>query len=100
MDLTPFRPTYGSGQLVTAGAAQNVTLNGSDLTVVVINTDATEIAYVRITAEGDATAADMMIPPGNKPVCLWKGSGATRLSLYSSGTPDVYIVTGNGWLAN
>lgn len=93
----PFQPSPGAGQTVTAGTAADVTVNGPDRQVVVTNLDAAEVAYVRVCATGAATAADMVIPPG-KQICLTKGAGLTRLSVYSAGTPDLHIITGNGWL--
>lgn len=98
MQICPFMPSAGEGQNVTAGAAAAVALRSSDLTVVVFNKDATEIAHVRL-GTGDATAADMIVPPG-KFVCLAKGDGIVRLSYFSAGTPDLFITTGNGWLSN
>lgn len=91
-------PSAGTGQNVTAGAAASVTLAPGDLTVVVYNKDATEIAHVRL-GTGDATAADMIVPP-EKFVCLAKGDQVVRLSYFSTGTPDLFIITGNGWLSN
>jgi hypothetical protein len=94
----PFQQTPGSGVSATAGAAAAITtLNKEDQQVVVTNFDSTDVAYVRIAATGDATAADFPIPPA-KQVCLTKGYGATRISYYSAGTPDIHICTGNGYL--
>lgn len=100
MVIAPFMPSYKTGQNVTAGAAAAVTLKADDFTVVITNKDASEDAYVLISNSGDATAADMRIPPGNIPICLAKADGVTRLSYFSTGTPDLNIITGNGWLAN
>ena len=94
--LAPFQPTPGSGQTVTAGAAQNVTVNADDRQVVVTNLDSAEVAYVRVAATGNATAADYPVLPGQQ-VCLTKGAGLARRSVYSAGTPDLHICTGNGW---
>ena len=98
MQVCPFMPSAGTGQNVTAGAAAAVDLRAGDLTVVVYNKDATEIAHVRL-GTGDATAADMIVPP-SKFVCLAKGDQVVRLSYFSTGTPDLFIITGNGWLSN
>lgn len=94
--LAPFQPSPGTGQTVTLGATANVTVAASDRQVVVTNLDASEIGYVRIAA-GPCTAADMAIPPG-KQICLTKGPNLTTISVFSSGTPDFHICTGNGWL--
>lgn len=93
----PFQPTPGAGQTITAGAAADVTVLAADRQVVCSNLDAAETAYIRVAATGAATAADMVLPPG-KQICLTKGAGLARLSLYSAGTPDIHIITGNGWL--
>lgn len=92
----PFQPTPGSGQSFTAGATANKTVSGDDKQIVVTNTHATDIGYIRVAA-GPATAADMPVLPG-KQVCLTKGAGVTTVSVYSAGTPTMHICTGNGWL--
>jgi len=92
----PFAPRYGSGQTVTAGASAAVTLNATDLQVCVTNLDSAEIGYIR-TGPGDASAADMPVLPG-KAIVVSKGDGTIRLAYFSAGTPDLHIMTGNGWL--
>lgn len=95
--LAPFQPNPGDGQTITAGASAAVTVNGDDRQVVLTNLDAAEVAYVRVAPTGPATAADFPLLPG-KQVCLTKGAGPTTIYLFSLGTPDIHVATGNGWL--
>lgn len=96
--LAPFQPSPGSGQTVTLGASAAVTVNGSDRQVVISNLDAAEVGYVRVCSTGPATAADFPVLPG-KQVCITKGADPVTLYVFSAGTPDFHICTGNGWLA-
>lgn len=93
----PFQPTPGSGQTVTLGASAAVTVNAADQQVVITNLDNAEVGYVRIANDAACTAADFPVMPG-KQVCLTKGAGLTAIRVFSSGTPDFHICTGNGWV--
>jgi len=98
MDMQPFAPHYGVGQVVTpaAAAADAAPLNADDQVVVVTNLG-TNIAYVRIAASGPATVADYPVPPNGGQVPLKKGIGETRLSHISAAGSTLHIITGNGW---
>lgn len=98
MDMRPFNPSYGSGQVVAAGAAAAAVTNllKGDQNVVISNQGSTNGAYVRIADAGDASAADYYIPPSGQ-LCLTKAPGQTRLSHISASGTNLHIITGNGW---
>lgn len=97
MDMRPFNPAYGSGQVVTAAAAAAAVtnLNKGDQQVVVTNIGS-NIGYVRVADTGDATTADYAVPAGAQ-VPLTKAPGQTRLSYISALGTSLHIITGNGW---
>lgn len=97
MDMRPFNPAYGSGQVVTAAAAAAAVtnLNKGDQQVVVTNIGA-NIGYVRVADAGDASTADYPVPSGAQ-VSLTKGADQTRLSHISASGTSLHIITGNGW---
>lgn len=97
MDMRPFNPAYGSGQVVApaAAAAAVTNLNTEDMNVVLTNLGA-NVCYVRVAATGNATTADYPVPSGAQ-VCLTKGVGQTRLSYISASGTSLHIMTGNGW---
>jgi hypothetical protein len=93
MTDTPFNPSYGTGQTVTAGASASAAISGSDRQVCITNTGAA-VAYVRCVA-GNASAADYPIMPGAQ-VVITKGDQAAIQHFCASST-TLHIMTGNGW---
>lgn len=93
-----FIPHYGTGQIITTGAAAAVNISGSDKKVRVVNTDATNFAYFRVTAGTDtsnATSADVVVAP-RATVIINKAQDHTRLShVAAAGTPIIHVMTGN-----
>lgn len=97
MDPRPFNPAYGSGQVVTSGAAALAVtnLNKGDQNVVVTNLGS-NVCYVRVMDAGDASTADYPVLPGTQ-LSLTKGAEQTRLSHISATGTSLHIMTGNGW---
>jgi hypothetical protein len=92
----PFNPSYGTGQTVAAGAAADAgALRKGDKQVCVTNLGA-NVAYVRVSSAGGATAADYPVSAGAQSI-LTKADDDVRMSTYSPGGTTLHIMTGNGW---
>ena len=97
MKSTPFRPHYGTCQVVTAGAASaSININGNDKTVRVVNSGAA-IAYFRIANEAKAaTTADCPIASGATVVVEKSMDGFTFFSYISAAGSTLSVITGEG----
>lgn len=95
----PFKPHYGSNQVVTpAAASADIALAKGDKTVRVRNSAATNIGYFRITAAGDtsaATTADVPVSPGET-VYVEKPEDHTRMATISAAGTTFQVMTGEG----
>lgn len=92
-----FNPRRGSNQIVTAGAASaSITIDAKAKSVRIVNTDAANIAYVRI-GEGaqTATTADMPVR-FNSEIIVSKGEGENTLAYISAAGASLNIQTGEG----
>lgn len=95
----PFKPHYGSNQIVTpaAASADASALFKGDKSVRVRNTGA-NIGYFRITASGDtsaATTADMAVASGEV-IVVEKDQDHTRMATISAAGTTFQIMTGEG----
>lgn len=93
---TPFKPHYGSNQIVTpAAASANVTITAADKSVRIVNTGA-NIAYFRI-GEGaqTATTADVAIPAAAS-IIVQKGITDNNIAHISAAGTTLQIMTGEG----
>lgn len=93
--MTPFQPTYGSGQTLTATAVSASTTLPTSLAVRVINTG-TAAVYIRIGRGAlTATTADLLLPPG---ICevLTKTNNMTTLAYVSPSGTTLNVIAGEG----
>jgi hypothetical protein len=92
----PFKPHYGSNQVVTPGAASaSVSIDKSDKSVRVVNTGANK-GYFRIGAGAQtATVADCPVAAGASLV-VEKGDGADTIAHISAAGTTFEIMTGEG----
>lgn len=90
----PFKPSYGSGQTVTAGASAQVDISAVDEQVCITNTGSA-VAHVRIGTNPTATAADYPIQAGAQ-VVISKGS-EVKLASFCATSTTLHIMTGKGW---
>lgn len=94
----PFAPHQGTNQNVTTGAASaSISLDKQDKCVRIVNTGATNPAYIRFGVGAQtATSADFVVLPGTAEI-LYKGDGIDTLAyLQHTGTTALSICTGNG----
>lgn len=93
----PFNPRKGGNQSVTAAAASaSVTVDAQAKSVRVVNTGATNIAYVRIgTGAQTASATDTPIR-ANSEIILSKGDGENTVAYISAAGTTLEIQTGEG----
>lgn len=95
MSTGPFRPHYGSNQVVTpAAASAAIAIDRHDQSVRLANSGA-NICYVRISDTGDATTADMPVRTGES-VIVRKADGQIRLSHISAAGTTLNVMTGEG----
>lgn len=97
---TPFKPHYGTNQVVTpAAGAATISLNATDKSVRVVNTGANK-GYFRIgtvaaiTAQA-ATVADCPVAAGQS-VVVEKAEGEDNLSHISAAGTTFEVMTGEG----
>lgn len=102
----PFQPAYGTGQLITTGAAAQTSLgllsSGAPAAkqVMVTNLDATNIAHVRFgqTGMAAATTANAVPIPPRAQVVMSKGDGDDIIGhIAAAGAPQIHVVCGDGW---
>ena len=96
--LQPFNPTYGSNQVLTAGASSlNAAIASGNKQVIVTNSG-TNIGYVKITTDPAATAstADMPILPKTL-ITLTKPMDSAYIAYISATGTTIQVITGEGW---
>jgi hypothetical protein len=94
----PIQPTYGRGQIVSAGAASaNVAIDAQAKQVILTNQSVNPI-YVRVGAGTQtATTADYPVPP-NSQVVISKGDGDNNLAhIAPAGASTLHLMTGEGF---
>jgi hypothetical protein len=95
----PFKPHYGTNQVITpAAASADIVLAKGDKSVRVRNSAATNIGYFRITASTEssaATTADMPVSPGET-VIVEKEQDWTRMATISAAGTTFQVMTGEG----
>jgi hypothetical protein len=97
---SPFKPHYGSNQVITPGAASAVAnINGTDKTVRVSNTGAA-IGYFRTYSSTEApvptaSTADMPVAAGET-AYIEKAEGHDRLAHISAAGTTFQVMTGEG----
>lgn len=97
-ERSPFKPHYGTNQVVTPGAASaNIPIAAGDKTVRVVNTGA-NVAYFRIstaTAAQAATTADCPVASGSF-VMVEKEQDWTNFAHISPVGSTLQVMTGEG----
>lgn len=100
--LAPFQPKSGSTVTGTAGASQNVAIDGASKQILVANAGEA-VMFVRIKATGDtsdATAADCPVLPGTYLVLSKMGNAGEDAqdvaAVFGTGG-TFYICSGEGW---
>lgn len=103
MIVKPFNPKWGSNQVVSATSpAALITIDGSNESVRVYNSGATNKGYVRIYRAADyagisapvASAADYPIGP-NMASVITKAVGDDTLSYFSAAGTTLEVMTGS-----
>ena len=95
--LQRFTPHYNSGQSVTAGASQQLTIDKNALSVCITNIGATNTAYVRIGSDTfTASAADYPILPNTQKV-ISKPYGADKIAIYAAAGTTIHVIDGEGF---
>lgn len=96
MNIGYFMPHYGTGQVLTPGAASaSVAIDPEDEYIMCSNIGA-NVCYVEIGLTGAVTAAtsDMVVPAGQQ-VLIRKGKGMDRLAHISATGTTLHIITGH-----
>jgi len=96
----PFKPHYGSNQVVApAAASATITISSDDKTVRVRNSGAANIGYFRTGKLADgavaATTADVPVAPGET-VYIEKAEGHDTLAHISAAGTTFQVMTGEG----
>ena len=95
--LQRFAPHYNSGQTVTAGASQQVTVDTNATALCITNIGATNTAYVRIgSGTFTATAADYPILPNTQKV-ITKANGQDKVAIYAAAGTSIHVIDGEGF---
>ncbi len=100
--LAPFQPKPGSTVTGTAGASQDVAIDGASKQIMVSNFGAA-VMFVRIKFAGDttaATAADCPILPNQKLILSKQGGtgdAGQKLCAIFGTAGTFYITSGEGW---
>lgn len=91
----PFKPHYGSNQVITTGASASYAINKTDKSVRLSNTGS-GIAYFRI-GEGvqTANATDCLLMVGQTMI-VEKGMDHDNIAIYSPAASQVQVITGEG----
>ncbi|MGE5622493.1 MAG: hypothetical protein ACM3WS_04995 [Bacillota bacterium] len=93
---SPFKPHYGSNQVVTPGAASaSITISKDDKSLRVVNTGA-NIGYFRTgTGSVTASAADVPVPAGGS-IVIEKPQEHDKLAHISASGTTFQVMTGEG----
>lgn len=95
--LQRFTPHYNSGQTVTAGASQQLTIDDNALSVCVTNIGTTNTAYVRVgSGTFTASAADYPILPNTQKV-ITKSFGDDKIAIYAAAGTSIHVIDGEGF---
>lgn len=95
--LQRFTPHYHSGQTVTAGASQQLTIVPNSLSVCITNTGATNTAYVRVgTGTITADATDYPILPLHQQI-ITKAFGHDQIAIYAAAGTTIHVMDGEGF---
>lgn len=94
--IYPFQPALGSGLGYVTGASAAITnLQPGCRSVLVTNRHATETVYVRIGASGNASAADVPVPPYSQRIFTKDADNVTG-AIFSAGAGSAHVICGNG----
>lgn len=95
--LQRFSPHYHSGQTVTAGASQQLSITPNAYSICVTNTGSTNTAYVRIgTGTFTADATDYPILPLQQKV-ITKADGHDKIAIYAAASTTIHVMDGEGF---